>query len=131
MRRHATTHALLVAVILAVALLASVLLPGSASAEPTPPGGPTPAVHSTDGGARALMGHLLGKRSDYDPAQATILVRVAHRICDMPGSRVTRADWVATFTLPQPSPTTGWTVAEANQFIDAAIATFCPWRVVR
>lgn len=127
MTRHAKDLALFAGVVLALALLAALLLPPAASST-TPTQHPATvqlAPAATDNGARILMGHLLGKKADYDPAWAATMTEVAHRICD---GDLTAADWIASFTAPHLSPTTGWTEAEARAFIAAAHATFCTWR---
>lgn len=120
----------LIALVIACAAGLSAASGMAAAAEPRPPAhalsGPLPA----DAFARVLF----GPDTDADPAQLALLVEVGTRYCDLadaagdplPGAEPqTRASWTAALTLPRPSPTTGWTLEEANRFLDAAEDTLC------
>lgn len=151
-RRLAATLGSLAFTILTAALLALVLLgPGSGEAAvnrtPAPTAAPLaeqPAaqpVELEDATAQqdAFIADLFGPDLDVTPEQAFALAELAQRVCHLlsdptgvpAGAEIpTRESMVETFTLPTPSLTTGWTVDEANKFLDTAAATYCPTLLV-
>lgn len=128
--RHATALALLAA---CIGLIASLLMPNPGTAAHHRPtatvthaarhSGGT-AVSSTldglDAADAAFLADLFDGATDYTPAQATDLIGLAHRICDLAQPRT---DWLAALTAPGPGQLT---TDEAGKLLDTAEAAYCP-----
>jgi hypothetical protein len=77
----------------------------------------------------AFLADLYGPGADVTPEQSAGLIYTAHRVCTLltdpasvpPGAEVpTRESMVETFTAD------GWTEGQAEHFLDAAAAAYCP-----
>lgn len=141
LRRHAVTLAMFVVVAAGLVALFDVLAPAdpaaasthSATAEAAPWTFTPQAVGVTEDRDAAFLADLFGPDVDVSADQAAALTETARRVADLladptsvpAGAETpTRAAMIATFTTPADSATTGWTVDEANKFIDCALAAY-------
>jgi hypothetical protein len=94
--------------------------PAHLVAASAPLGDGTGVSAELDADAAFLADLTDGAATDLDPATADGLIATAHRICD---SSASRADWLATLTVPGPHALTD---GEASKLVDTAQAAFCP-----
>lgn len=82
----------------------------------------------------AFIADLFEGATDVTPEQVATLTELAKRYCTfvvegqiVPGAEVqTREGYIETLTMPIASPTTGWSLDEANKFLDVAEGAYCP-----